>query len=526
MHRSTLPTAKDLVERDAADWRDEAADLRQALANKRQEISALRDKARETEELAATSNAELGAETQSVLREANERLVIATIRARTMSETADQAMARMSYMAKHDFLTGLPNRSMLTDRVAQAIAFAERHGKKVALMYLDIDNFKHINDSLGHAVGDVLLQSVAKRLQSSVRHSDTVCRQGGDEFVVLLTEVEGKHDAVVSAEKLIESLAKPHQITGHRLRLTTSVGIAVYPEHGKDIETVVRNADIAMYHAKKNGRNDYQMFTPDMTVLAVTRQYVEESLHNAIEARTFVLHYQPKVNLRTGAVSGAEALVRLQGPDNQLVYPAQFVSVAEECSLIQQIGKWVLSEACLQAAAWLQAGLDFGVMAVNVSAVEFLSVDFPATVRSILEDSGLPPHRLELELTESGFMRDTALTAESLQALKTLGVQIAIDDFGTGYSSLSYLRRFPIDTIKIDQSFVRDLGGDEHNGNLVRAIIAIGKSLNKRIVAEGVETPDQAAFLERNHCDEGQGYYFSPAVAADAFADFLSARSH
>ncbi len=399
--------------------------------------------------------------------------------------------------------------------------------KKVALMYLDLDHFKHINDSLGHEVGDQLLQSVAKRLQACVRLSDTVSRQGGDEFVVLLAEVEDVQDAVLTAEKLIEAMAKPHLIDGHQLHVTLSIGISLYPDDGKDVEAVIRNADTAMYQAKKNGRNNYQVFTPDMNVRAVARQSIEQALHHALEQHEFVLHYQPKVNLDTGAITGAEALLRWQRSDHQLVCPAQFVSIAEDCGLILPIGKWVLREACRQTQAWLQAGLDLGQIAVNVSAVEFHGKDFLDGVRTILNDTGLDPHHLEFELTESGLMQDTEQTTEILHALKDLGVQIAIDDFGTGYSSLSYLWRFPIDELKIDQSFVQAIDGDTGDAAaIVSAVIAMGASLKQRVVAEGIETRQQLAFLQSHHCAEGQGYYFGRPVPAEKFAALLVTYQH
>ena len=388
------------------------------------------------------------------MREANEQLVVATVHAQTMTEAAEQTTAQMTHMAEHDFLTGLPNRALLTDRLAQSIALAQRHGKKVALMYLDLDHFKHINDSLGHAVGDQLLQSVAKRLQACVRLSDTVSRQGGDEFVVLLAEVEEAQDAVLTAEKLIEAMAEPHLIGGHRLHVTLSIGISLYPDDGKDIETVIRNADTAMYHAKKNGRNNYQMFTPDMNVRAVARQSIEQALHHALEQRKFVLHYQPKVNLETGAITGAEALIRWQRSDQRLVYPTQFMSIAEDCGLILPIG----SGCCAKPAVRPRPGCKPASTSVRSRSTfrpgEFQGKDFLAGVRDILNDTGLDPHHLEFELTESGLMQDTEQTMEILHALKDLGVQIAIDDFGTGYSSLSYLRRFPIDDAQ-DRPVVR-----------------------------------------------------------------------
>ena len=511
------------LRQDTADLRQVTADLHQDTADLRQATADLRQEAADLREEDANEKATLAANTHAQLLEVNERLVVTTIHAQSMTEAAELATEQMSHMAEHDVLTGLPNRSLLTDRLTQSIALAQRHGKRVALMYLDLDHFKHINDSLGHVVGDKLLQSAAKRLQTCVRLSDTVSRQGGDEFVVLLPEVEEVQDAVVIAKKLIEAMARPHLVSGHRLRVTISIGISIYPDNGKDVETVVRNADTAMYHAKKIGRNNYQVFIPEMNVRAVARQSMEQALHRALEQHKFVLHYQPKVNLETGAISGAEALIRLQESDDQLVYPAHFISIAEECGLILPIGRWALHEACRQTQAWLQAGLDIGQIAVNVSAREFHSKDFLAGVISILNATGLDPRHLELEMTESGLMQDAEPTTAILHALKKLGVQIAIDDFGTGYSSLSYLLRFPIDTLKIDQSFVKDLDGDEGNSSeaIVRAVLAMGTSLKKRVVAEGIETQQQLAFLKSHQCAEGQGNYFSRPVPADEFASLL-----
>jgi diguanylate cyclase (GGDEF)-like protein len=512
---------------EAADLRDETADLRDETADLRQITANRRDKVLRAHKGVAKAKAAHSVHTETQLREANENLVVATVRAQAMAEEADQLTKQMAHMAEHDFLTGLPNRSLLTDRLAHSIVLAQRHGgKKVALMYLDLDHFKHINDSLGHAVGDQLLQSVAKRLQACVRHSDTVSRQGGDEFVVLLAEVEELTDAALSAKKLIEAMGKPHLVSGHRLHVTLSIGISLYPDDGKDVEEVIRNADTAMYQAKNSGRNNYKVFTPEMNYRAVARQSIEQALHHALEQREFVLHYQPTVNLETGAITGAEALLRWQRSDRRLVFPTQFVNIAEECGLILPIGTWVLREACRQAQAWLQAGLNLGQIAVNVSSKEFHGNDFIAGVRTILNDTGLDPRHLELELTESGLMQDTQHTTENLQALKDLGVQIAVDDFGTGYSSLSYLRRFQINTLKIDQSFVQDIDNDTEEAVIVSAIIAMGNSLELRVVAEGIESRQQLTFLQSNHCAEGQGYYFGRPVAAEVFATMLSIDRH
>lgn len=502
-----------LASEKSAARRHEAADLREQSAD-------LREKVQRSERRAAKYKAVLNARSTTNVRKANEQLIIATLHAQRMTEIAELATKQMAYMAEHDFLTGLPNRALLTDRLAQSTALAQRHGKKVALMYLDLDHFKHINDSLGHAVGDQLLQSVAKRLQACVRHSDTVSRQGGDEFVVLLADIEEVGDATLTAEKLIEAVARPYIIDEHKLHVTLSVGISIYPDDGKDIEAVFRNADTAMYHAKKCGRNNSQLFTSDMNARAVARHAIEVELHHALDKNEFVLHYQPKVNLDTGAIIGAEALIRWQRSAHRLVSPAQFVNIAEECSLILPIGKWVLHETCRQTQAWLQDGINPGLIAINVSPVEFHGKDFIADVRAILNDTGLDPHHLEFEMTESSLMQDTEQTTEILRELKNLGAQIAIDDFGTGYSSLSYLWRFPIDELKIDQSFVQAISS-KAGETIVSAVIALGTNLNQRVVAEGIETRKQLAFLQSHHCAEGQGYYFGRPMTADNFANLL-----
>jgi len=502
----------------SADQRQETADLRHEAADLRQEAADLRQAAADTSDQEARAKAELSEVAKAQLREANERLVVATVRAQTMSEAAERIATQMSFMAEHDFLTGLPNRSLLSDRLAQSIARARRRGNKVALLYIDLDHFKRINDSLGHAAGDQLLQLVARRLQSCVRLSDTVCRQGGDEFVVLLADVEAASDATLAAEKLIGAMVEPFLIGDDRLHITLSIGISLYPDDGDDVETVLRNADIAMYHAKKSGRNKHKVFASRMNVRAVARQSIQQALHNALEKRQFVLHYQPKVNLETGVISGVEALVRMRDGNQRLVLPAKFVSVAEESGLILPLGRWVLREACRQMQAWLGDGVDIGQIAVNVSAFEFRNPGFLAGVRDILAATGLDPGRLEIELTESGLMQDTETTTRVLSELKRLGVSIAIDDFGTGYSSLSYLRRFPIDTIKIDQSFVKDIDADSEEAVIVSAIIGMGKSLKLRVVAEGVETAHQLAFLRAQQCAEGQGFYFNQPLSPEQLA--------
>ena len=428
---------------------------------------------------------------------------------------------QMTYSAQHDFLTGLPNRMLVEDRISQAIIQASRHDAKMAVLFLDLDGFKHINDSLGHAIGDKLLQSVAGRLTDCVRGSDTVSRQGGDEFVVLLSEVKRPEDPAISARRILGSLAVPHQIESHDLHVTTSIGVSVYPDDGRDAETLIKNADTAMYQAKENGHQSYQFFKSAMNVRAVERQSIEESLRRALERHEFALQYQPKIDLKTGEISGAEALIRWTHPTRGPVSPAQFIPVAEDCGLIVPIGNWVLGEACRQAQAWLRAGLPLGTMAVNISAMEFRDEDFLEGVFAILKDTGLEAKYLELELTESVLMKRAEATQLILKALRERGVQVAVDDFGTGYSSLSYLRKFPIDALKIDQSFVRQITTAPDETTIVTAIISMARSLKLRVVAEGVETQGELEFLQAHHCDEAQGYYFGRPVVGERFAALL-----
>jgi diguanylate cyclase (GGDEF)-like protein/PAS domain S-box-containing protein len=435
---------------------------------------------------------------------------------------ASQRMAlQMTHAAQHDFLTGLPNRMLLNDRVSQAIALTSRHMKKIAVLFLDLDGFKHINDSLGHPIGDKLLQSVAKRLVDCGRSSDTVSRQGGDEFVVLLSEVEHSEDAAVAARRILQKIAEPHSIDQHDLHVTTSIGVSVYPDDGLDAETLVKNADTAMYQAKENGRQSYRFFKPVMNVRAVERQSIEESLQRALERQEFALHYQPKINLRTGEITGAEALIRWMHPSRGPVSPAQFIPIAEDCGLIVPIGKWVLREACKQARAWLDVGLSLATMAVNISGMEFRDENFLVGLLAILKDTGLDPRSLELELTESVLMKRGEATESNLMTLRAIGVRLGVDDFGTGYSSLSYLTKFSIDALKIDQSFIRQITTAPDQATIVTAVISMGRSLNLRVVAEGVETHEELAFLQAHQCDEAQGYYFSRPVPPQQFAKLL-----
>ncbi len=438
----------------------------------------------------------------------------------------DVSMARsvvqeMSRLAQHDALTDLPNRMMLKDRITQGISLALRNHNQLAVLFLDLDGFKHINDSLGHAIGDKLLQSVAARLVACVRKSDTVSRQGGDEFVILLPEVTHAADAAVSAAKIISELKKEHTLGEHRLRVTVSIGVSTYPDNGEDAETLIKNADTAMYYAKQSGRDNCQFFRPDMGLNAVERQSLEGQLRYALERQELLLHYQPKVNLKTGAITSVEALVRWQHPERGLLLPGQFLTIAEDTGLILAIGQWVLREACRQTREWLDAGLLAVPVAVNISSLEFRSQHFLEDVQVALKDSSLDSNYLELELTETVLMRHADSTAYALRQLKAIGVRLAVDDFGTGYSSLSYLTRFPIDALKLDQSFVRDIIADRDDAIVVDAVISMGKSLKHRVIAEGVETLEQLAFLRAHGCDEGQGYYFSRPVVAQHFAKLL-----
>ena len=427
----------------------------------------------------------------------------------------------LAHSAAHDVLTGLPNRALLSDRVNQAIILAPRHTKKVAVLFLDLDGFKHVNDSLGHPTGDKLLQSIAKRLRNCVRDSDTVSRQGGDEFVVLLSEMEQPEDAAVAARRMLQALAAPHLITHQDLHVTASIGISIYPDDGLDAETLIKNADTAMYEAKENGRQGFKFFKSSMNERAVERQSIEEGLRRALEHNEFTLQYQPKVNLRTHEITGAEALLRWKPIGVGPISPAKFIPIAEDCGLIIPIGKWVLREACIQARAWMDARLPPIPIAVNISAMEFRHEHFLKGVFEILEETGLDPKLLELELTESVLMKRVEDSESILETLRARGVRVAVDDFGTGYSSLSYLRKFPLDALKIDQSFVRQITALPGETSIVTAIISMSRSLGLRVIAEGVETREELTFLQEHNCDEAQGYYFSRPLLAGHFVELL-----
>lgn len=436
--------------------------------------------------------------------------------------TAAKSMAaKMAHLARHDYLTQLPNRALLNDHLAQAIAFTDRHERHLSVLFLDLDHFKHTNDSLGHAVGDKLLQAVAGRLSACVRVSDTVSRQGGDEFLVLVSDEKKAEDAALTAEKILIALSAPYLIDQHELHVTASIGISSYPDDTRNPETLIKNADMALYQAKGSGRNNFQFFEPAMNLRAVERQLILARLQLALRGQEFVLHFQPKVNLQSGRITGAEALLRWMHPDWGLTLPGRFITIAEECGLIVPIGRWVLREACLQARRWQEAGLDLGALAVNVSALEFRRNDFVGSLKAILGETGLAPAALQLEITESVLMQDAEASAQILRQLKEMGVGLAVDDFGTGYSSLSYLTQFPIDVLKIDRSFVQAIGSSPENGIVISAIIAMGTSLNQQVVAEGIEHSHQLRFLKDRGCTEGQGHFFSAAVDAENFAVLL-----
>jgi diguanylate cyclase (GGDEF)-like protein/PAS domain S-box-containing protein len=457
--------------------------------------------------------------TVSCVRDRAGKAIGAVFVLRDMTET--RALAdKLAHMAQHDALTGLPNRLLLADRIKSAIAIAPRHMTNPGVLFLDLDGFKHVNDSLGHSIGDKLLQSVAKRLSACVRASDTVSRLGGDEFVVLLAEIAQPEDAAIAAGRMLEAVSTPHRIDAHELHVTTSIGVSLYPSDGSDAETLIKNADTAMYQAKESGRKSYRFFEPGMNLRVIERRNIEEGLRRALERDEFVLHYQPKLDIATGNIHGAEALIRWQHPLHGNTPPNAFISVAEDSGLIVQLGKWVLREACRQAKTWSDAGAPLQSIAVNVSAIEFQNESFMRDVFSILEETGLAPERLELELTESVLMKRSDSAAAILKTFRAEGIRLAIDDFGTGYSSLSYLTRFPVDTLKIDQSFIRQITETPSETAVVKAVLSMAQSLELRVVAEGVETSGELAFLQSHRCDEAQGYYFSrplPAVEFDAF---------
>ncbi|HKQ30352.1 MAG TPA: EAL domain-containing protein, partial [Burkholderiales bacterium] len=431
------------------------------------------------------------------------------------------AQERIQYLATHDEMTGLPNRVMFGEMLSNVIASAHRYRRSFALLFLDLDRFKNINDTFGHDAGDMLLKEMTKRLTDSLRASDVLVRFGGDEFVVLLQETGNQQQVVAVASKLLAALIKPVVLLGQECRVTASIGISMYPNDAQDAQSLMKNADIAMYRAKEEGRNNYQFYSEHINVHSLERVALESRLRSALERDEFSLHYQAKLDLHTGTVSGVEALLRWQHPELGMVSPAQFIPLAEEAGLIIPIGKWVLKTACAQNMAWQAQGLPSLCMAVNLSPRQFSDNDLLTDIASTLQETGMRPELLELELTEGMVMQSPERAAEVLSKIKALGVRLAIDDFGTGYSSLAHIKRFPIDTLKIDRSFIRDIPHDREGSAITEAIIAMGKTLGLLIVAEGVETEAQQRFLFEHGCNELQGYYFSKPIKAESLAEFL-----
>jgi diguanylate cyclase (GGDEF)-like protein/PAS domain S-box-containing protein len=431
--------------------------------------------------------------------------------------------AELEYQANRDLLTGLANRNLLRDRLRQAIAYASRYGHAVWIVFADLDRFKFINDTLGHKAGDVLLARVAERLLQAVREADTVARLGGDDFVLILPERSDERLTMSAVQRILRAVAQPLVIEGHEFFPTCSTGVAAFPADGQDADTLIKHAEIAMYRAKENGRNNVQFFTPAMNAEALERLRIESSLRNAVERREFVLHYQPQIDLRTGRTTGMESLIRWQHPEFGMVPPARFIALAEETGMIVPMGAWALRRACEQANTWQRQDLGALRIAVNLSARQFYQQDLVRTVDAALRDTGLPPELLEIELTESLVMTDVERAIAVLRSLKTLGVHIAIDDFGTGYSSLSYLKRFPIDVLKIDQSFVRDITTDADDAAIVSSIISLAHSLRIEVIAEGVETAEQLAYLREHGCEQVQGFYFSQPLPAEELYAILVA---
>jgi diguanylate cyclase (GGDEF)-like protein len=449
----------------------------------------------------------------------------AAMKVQTLEQTIEarvHELLKVSHLLQYDVLTELPNSTLLGDRLNQSLALSRRHDKQLAVMFLGLDRFKRINNALGHPTGDEMLKRVGHNLVACVRASDSVFRYGSDEFVVILADIHHPQQTKGIAEKLLNAIRAPQHIAGHDLSVTASLGISIYPEDGFDAIALIKKAETAMRNVKESGPNDFSFFIDEMNQRAREQQSIESGIRLALERNEFVLHYQPKLDLGSGKVVGAEALIRWQKPGQGWIYPTDFIGVAEDSGLIVPLSKWVLTQACLQARAWQAKGLPKLHMSVNVSAIDFRQRDFVEGIEQILKQTGMEPTLLELEITEGVLMQNVDATMVALNRLKALGVRLAIDDFGTGYSSLSYLQRFPIDVLKIDQSFIRGLSRDSNDAALVSAIISLGKSLKLTVIAEGVETLEQLNFLKALKCEEGQGYYFSKAVEPDAFVQYLT----
>lgn len=431
--------------------------------------------------------------------------------------------AELYFLAHYDNLTGVPNRALLGDRLEQACREAERKGSLVGLLFIDVDRFKHINDSLGHGVGDAVLRMVVERLRASARSADTVARLGGDEFVVLMEDLEHGQEVDLVAQRLVESMRQPLEMMGHSLVVTLSIGSALYPSDDTHVSALLAKADAAMYEAKANGRNGFCRYSPGTAMYNPASKLMENDLRLAIERNELVLHYQPQLDLKSQELRGVEALVRWQHPERGLVPPGQFIPIAEESGLIVSLGEWVVQDALRQMCAWQAQGIPNLRVSVNISAMQFHQRSFPDFLKARLEEFAIDPRLIELELTESMLMKNAEEVLQTLEEIKSLGVSLAIDDFGTGFSSLSYLRRFPIDRLKIDQSFVRDIERTPTNESIARAIVALANSMSLDIVAEGIEKPSEKLVLEHMRCTEGQGYLFARPLPASDMAAWMVA---
>ncbi len=446
-----------------------------------------------------------------------------------LQRTRQQAMQervlhaqKVEYLAFHDSLTDLPNRAYFSRLLTQSMHEARRYERQFALLFLDLDRFKHINDSLGHDAGDDLLQEIARRLSRSVRESDVVARLGGDEFVVLLPNIPDPQQVAPVADKILAACGKPFTLAGQEFRVTVSIGITLFPKDGDDEQTLMKNADMAMYHAKELGKNNFQYFSESLNTDSLERLTLESSLRHALERNEFRLFYQPKRSMKSGQITGVEALLRWQHPELGMILPMQFIPVAEENGLIVPIGRWVLRTACQQSVEWQKSGLPPLNMAINLSARQFIDESLLDDIKQALQDTGMSPELLEVEITETMVMRDVETTVDILKELKSMGVRVAIDDFGTGYSSLSTLKQFPVDSIKIDSSFVQDLTRSIEDRGLTEAIIAVGRNLSLNVIAEGVETSEQYEYLKEQACDEFQGFYGNAALPADELSQLIA----